>query len=54
MFEELASYTLECPSDGPVVLEADFGDPEGPTSLNMSVTAPQGLYWRAILVDLQP
>jgi hypothetical protein len=52
--ETLASYTLACPMPRPTVLEADFGGAGAATSLNIGVRAAQGLYWRAILVDLQP
>ena len=52
--ETLATYTLACPMPRPTVLEADFGGPGDATSLNIGVRAEQGIYWRAILVDLQP
>ncbi len=54
MYEELASYSLDCPSGGPVILETDFGGPGEASSLNMTMTAPADVYWRAILVDLAP
>jgi hypothetical protein len=54
-FTVLSSSSVMCPTPALQTFEYDTGEADPKTSLNIGVEdAPSGVYWRAILVDLEP